>query len=166
MVTVELLLKKCGPGDVSSQDAYRYTPLHCAAQNGNESVVTKLLGKGAGINLQDALERTPLLIATEYGHQRVVQLLLNRGANVDLKDIYQKTALHYVESGTGRLDQQGKSKAWGTAEIENMRKIFRRHIADKNIPDKGPSSKAARGEKDDGNGGKGKGIGKGKGRAD
>lgn len=70
------------------------TPLHCAAQRGNEAMVDLLLDSGADINAQTAKGDTALHLATVKGERRVMKLLLARGADTKKTNKEGHTALH------------------------------------------------------------------------
>jgi ankyrin repeat protein len=56
------------------------TPLHFASMMGNDSVVHKLLSKGANVNAMDNQGVTPIFLANYCGHGKVVNILRNAGA--------------------------------------------------------------------------------------
>ena len=60
------------------------TPLHRAAEAGNEEEVTRLLAAGADVNSLDLSDTTPLHRAVEAGHEVVVERLLAAGAKVNV----------------------------------------------------------------------------------
>ncbi|KAF9022927.1 hypothetical protein BDZ89DRAFT_1070280 [Hymenopellis radicata] len=64
-----------GDGDVNAIDEYGYTPLHRAADRGDDVAVKRLLERGAKIDVKDQDGMTPLDVAIELGHEEVIQLL-------------------------------------------------------------------------------------------
>ncbi|OQR94498.1 hypothetical protein ACHHYP_01269 [Achlya hypogyna] len=74
-----------------------------AASQGNESVVARLLQKGAPLEWTDSYGETPLSIAANYGHEGVVRQLIAAGANVHHKNNGGNTPLsiaaHYGREG-------------------------------------------------------------------
>lgn len=69
--------------NVNSSEPFRQlTPLHLAAQDGNEWAVRALLAKGANVMDRDYLGHTTLHIAAESGNEAVVRMLLEKGAEV------------------------------------------------------------------------------------
>ena len=72
-----------------------------ASREGNETVVTLLIEKGANLDIQDKVSillslsfslipiqigDTPLIAASRSGNERVVSLLIERGANLDIQN--------------------------------------------------------------------------------
>lgn len=80
--------------NVNAKDEDQYTPLHFAAQNGDEALTRLLLDRSASINEVDAQGRSPTHIACHHGQENVVRVLLSRGADVHLKGKDDWTALH------------------------------------------------------------------------
>lgn len=70
------------------------TLLHFAAQNGDLSLVQKLLENGAQIDAVDAQHNTPLNLSVSAGHHAVVEYLLAQGANCHIPNAQQHTPLH------------------------------------------------------------------------
>lgn len=80
--------------NVNAKDEDQYTPLHFAAQNGDEALTRLFLDRSASINETDAQGRTPTHIACHHGQENVVRVLLSRGADVHVKGKDDWTALH------------------------------------------------------------------------
>jgi len=59
------------------------TPLHCAARNGQESVITLLLDRSATIDSCSKNLLTPLHMSAQGDHVDCASSLLDRGAPVD-----------------------------------------------------------------------------------
>jgi len=59
------------------------TPLHCAARNGHDSVITALLDRSATINARSKNLLTPLHMSAQGDHVDCVSMLLERGAQID-----------------------------------------------------------------------------------
>ncbi|XP_042882906.1 adhesion G protein-coupled receptor L2-like isoform X2 [Penaeus japonicus] len=77
---------------VDARDKQGWTPLHNAANSGNEELVRLLLTHGADVNAKDyQYGRTPLHLAVWSGKKREAQSLLIAGANVNAKDNYGST---------------------------------------------------------------------------
>ncbi|XP_062329152.1 ankyrin repeat and protein kinase domain-containing protein 1 [Osmerus eperlanus] len=64
--------------DVNLGDSEDWTPLHFAAQNGDDRDVRLLLDKGARPGSKEQTGWTPLHLAIQNGHESVVRLLLSR----------------------------------------------------------------------------------------
>lgn len=81
----------------SFEDAFGWTPLHCAAAQGSSELVTLFLDAGLPVdiwhkkNAQRALHR-----ASDEGHAGVISLLVERGAAVNAIGIDGATALHHA----------------------------------------------------------------------
>nr|XP_023688952.1 receptor-interacting serine/threonine-protein kinase 4 isoform X1 [Paramormyrops kingsleyae] len=82
--------------NVNAKDEDQYTPLHFAAQNGDEAITRLLLDKNASINEVDFEGRTPSHIACQHGQENVVRVLLSRGADVHLPGKDNWTPLHFA----------------------------------------------------------------------
>ncbi|KAM4742363.1 ankyrin repeat and protein kinase domain-containing protein 1 [Anableps anableps] len=85
-------------GAVAMQgDKDQWTPLHFAAQNGDDRTIRLLLEKGAVTNVQEKAGWMPLHLACQNGHETVVRLLLSRlseDAIVDQEEDDGRTPLH------------------------------------------------------------------------
>ncbi|XP_063059326.1 receptor-interacting serine/threonine-protein kinase 4 [Engraulis encrasicolus] len=88
--------------NVNAKDEDQYTPLHFAAQNGDEVLTRLLLERGAAINEADAQGRTPAHIACHHGQEQVVRVLLSKGVDVHIRGKDDWTALH-LASWQGHL---------------------------------------------------------------
>ncbi|KAJ6190416.1 hypothetical protein N7519_000437 [Penicillium mononematosum] len=95
---LNLLLAKGANVNVS-EDFQRLTPLHLAAEDGNEWAVRSLLANGANVMDRDFLGHTPLHIAAESGNEAVVRILLDKGAEVSAFAVEEdNTPRNYAES--------------------------------------------------------------------
>jgi len=61
----------------------KLTPLHCAARNGHDCVITALLDRSATINARSKNLLTPLHMSAQGDHVECASLLLHRGAEID-----------------------------------------------------------------------------------
>lgn len=68
----------CG---INMQDNYGNTALILAANKGYESIVEKLLEKGAEVSIANCCGDTALILAAHKGHESVVKKLLESGSN-------------------------------------------------------------------------------------
>lgn len=85
---------------VNSQLKYGYTPLHLAAECGNEKIAPLLLNKYSNFNAKSETGLSPLHVAVMNGNSGIVNLLLNRGAPVYSKDKRGRTSLCWsIEQG-------------------------------------------------------------------
>jgi Zn-dependent protease with chaperone function len=83
--------------DVNVIDDQGMTPLHWAAQDGNDAIATLLLQAGADIEAQDEYTgMTPLMTAAQAGQSDMVALLASKGAEVNAQDLDGMTALMYA----------------------------------------------------------------------
>lgn len=78
------------------------TPLHIAAQHGDEEEVLRLIKEGANLEAIDEKGKTPLWCALpggispkDIGHEKIVELLISHGADVDAR-VRDQTPLHYT----------------------------------------------------------------------
>lgn len=70
-----LLYNKTDPNCLNTKKTNGFTPLHCAAWNGQKEVIQILLQHGADKTLQDNQGRTPYEIAIELKRQDCLELL-------------------------------------------------------------------------------------------
>jgi len=71
------------------------TPLHDAAQRGQDEIVLLLLAQGVAVDEPKCDQGTALHLAVWKGHKRTAGLLLSKGANVNAADFPEGyTALH------------------------------------------------------------------------
>ncbi|XP_061576306.1 ankyrin repeat and protein kinase domain-containing protein 1 [Cololabis saira] len=85
-------------GAAASQgDEDQWTPLHFAAQNGDDRSVRLLLDKGALAEVREKSGWMPLHLACQNGHETVVRLLLSRlskEAIIEQEEVQGRTPLH------------------------------------------------------------------------
>ena len=97
-------------------------PLLCwAAQNGNSTVVTKLIEAGADVNAVDGIGHTPLIRAIETQQTEIVKILLSKKADPNAKDSQDEPILMYaVKSRKPEIAQAviaaGADVNWVSAE--------------------------------------------------
>ncbi|CAN2388262.1 Ankyrin repeat and protein kinase domain-containing protein 1 [Pristimantis euphronides] len=80
--------------DVNLMDEDKWSPLHFAAQGGDDRITRLLLDHGAHV---DALERddwSPLHLASQNGFENVARVLFTRQANPNTQEVDGKTPLH------------------------------------------------------------------------
>ncbi|KFO61670.1 Ankyrin repeat and protein kinase domain-containing protein 1, partial [Corvus brachyrhynchos] len=94
--------------DVNAPDEDGWTPLHFAAQHGDDRTVRLLLGaharRQADSNMQEADGKTALHVAACFGDVGRVKLLAGQGADLERKQKNLRTPLHVaVERGKFRV---------------------------------------------------------------
>lgn len=72
------------------------TPLHIAAEKGDDGFVDYLIANGAQINAKDSSSSTPLHEAVRNGKIQSATLLIQSGADVNVRDSAGNTPLHLV----------------------------------------------------------------------
>jgi hypothetical protein len=84
--------------DKKAKTAYGWTPLHTAAQYGQEAAVRVLIELGADKEAKTAYGSIPLHIAARHGRKgwpkRAVRMLVELGADKEAKDKDNRTPLH------------------------------------------------------------------------
>ncbi|KAH9304007.1 hypothetical protein KI387_008411 [Taxus chinensis] len=75
----------------------RNSPLHYAAAQGHNEIVSLLLESGVEVNIRNYCGQTALMQSCRYGHWEVVQTLVLYKANVNRADYLNgRTALHFA----------------------------------------------------------------------
>lgn len=77
----------------TSRDFDFNTPLHYAANSGNNTKVALLLGQNVKVNAQNKRGQTPLHFAIKSASAELITALLNAGANPNIKDVTGETPL-------------------------------------------------------------------------
>ncbi|MHA7877473.1 MAG: ankyrin repeat domain-containing protein [Bacteroidota bacterium] len=82
--------------DVNAPDSpsTKWTPLHYAANHGQDAAIAFLLKNGADINARDHAWNTPLHLAAQDGRDGVISELLDRDADVNAQNSDGLTPLH------------------------------------------------------------------------
>src|SRR5256885_1924216 len=94
-----------------------WTLLMLAAMEGNTSVGSLLIEKGADLNSRNKFGSTALSLAAHTGHPSFVKLLLERGASLE--------CYPFGNSLEVWLNWLGKHSACPTKELERIRQLFR-----------------------------------------
>jgi hypothetical protein len=84
----------------------RLTPLHCAAEQGDNAFAAGLLELGAAANARDSGGATALFLACEAGHAAVANTLLDAGTDPLARNAAGETAL-YIAALRGHLQVRG-----------------------------------------------------------
>src|SRR5206468_1641703 len=82
LIPMILILLEHG-ADLEARDSQGDTPLLCAVENGDRTVVKLLLDMGANIETSDNQGNTPLLRATMREYEETLSILLDKGANTE-----------------------------------------------------------------------------------
>ena len=89
---------------INSKDGWKETPLHKAAESGNEVIASLLIESGAKVNAKNGKVETPLHMAVKSGNGAIVALLIESGAKVNAINWEGKTPLYLaVKSGNGAI---------------------------------------------------------------
>lgn len=82
-----------------------WSPLHLAAEKGNNRIVIALIKSGANVNAVDKEGWTALHLASRSDKDEIINLLLKNGANIQLKDSAGRTAFEDAdEKGMNNLN--------------------------------------------------------------
>ncbi|KAG4433881.1 hypothetical protein IFR05_010640 [Cadophora sp. M221] len=118
-----------GP-DINSKDKLGLTPLHIAARDGNNSIVTTLLEHHPEVTAVDKDGDTPLHLAGRNGHSDVVETLLLKDSKsvVNMKNENDETPLHHAvknrEKGKeAEVEKIVRALLIGGAHIDSKSKI-------------------------------------------
>ena len=93
---------------VNARDHRKRTPLHVAAEKGEEVVVTFLLDKKADTNVTDVDRNTPLDLAARKLNQSAVNILLEQSHSSKKDEAVKKTLEKAMESDTVKDDLVGR----------------------------------------------------------
>ena len=89
---------------MNARDHRKRTPLHVAAEEGEEVVVTFLLDKKADTNVADVDRNTPLDLAAEQRHKKVVDILVERSAPSTKDSAVRRSLVKIMKSSTDLKD--------------------------------------------------------------
>ena len=76
-----------------------WSPLHSAAEGGNEVIIETLLSSGLDIDSRGNDGTTPLMVAAAKGQEKTVNLLLSKGADPHLRNFMGRNLLHAAAEG-------------------------------------------------------------------
>ncbi|CAD7698742.1 unnamed protein product [Ostreobium quekettii] len=93
---IEALMKAHASPGVLNEDGF--APIHSAAQNGHESMVSLLLSNGVNVDSQTSAGSTALMQAAKHNHLEVGNYLIENGASLDMRNKHGWTALAYASS--------------------------------------------------------------------
>ena len=83
-ISIQDIIARIGVKRINDKDSFDLTPLHYAAQGGNQSLVSALLAAGADLNARTDENQTPLELAIDANHLATAkQLFFAAGANLD-----------------------------------------------------------------------------------
>ncbi|HEV2613951.1 MAG TPA: ankyrin repeat domain-containing protein [Gammaproteobacteria bacterium] len=88
----QLLIQKGLLVSAINNETEMKTPLHVAADAGDDKTVAYLVKNGADVNAEAAKKKTALHFSANEGHLNVVQILADLGATVEAKDSKGRTA--------------------------------------------------------------------------
>ena len=91
--------RQCSAADPDNDD---WTPLHCAAYQGQMAMIESLMSSNSNVNRSNLKGFTPLFYAAQQGHVEAVKLLLDSGADPTLwgteGDIWMSPLDHCVDT--------------------------------------------------------------------
>ena len=99
------LMIKSAPERINEADGYGYSPLHRAAQCGQEAAISRLLSAKADVHKTENNGWTPLHLAAHNDQAAAVSLLLSAKADVNKTNHSGRTPLYYVKAGHHRADR-------------------------------------------------------------
>ena len=82
-ISIQDIIARIGIKAINAKDSWGFTPLHYAAQGGNQSLVRALLAAGANLNAQTAENQTPLGFALDTNNLVTAKHLLAAGTNLN-----------------------------------------------------------------------------------
>lgn len=91
---LDIFQKALPEADIEATDAFGYTPLHIAANEGNLTMVQLLIEGGANITAKTKTGYTPLHLSLLKNHMKVARLLCQKGADIQARDREKRTPLH------------------------------------------------------------------------
>ena len=86
------------------------TLLHCAAQNGNEDLMKKVLEAGVPVNKPTKSGKTPLYFAVTNNKKDAAKFLIEKGAEVDLNLVLIATDSEMIELLKKEYKEKGEGK--------------------------------------------------------
>ncbi len=96
---VELILATEETDIINAANYWGMTALHEAVLQGQNKIVTLLIGRGAKVDQANNMGATPLFYAAGDGHVGIVRQLLAAGASVKARQKNKWTPLHYASLG-------------------------------------------------------------------
>jgi ankyrin repeat protein len=77
--TITLLAVLAEGAEVNSRNDSGKTPLHAAARQGHQEVVTLLIANGADVDAKTEKGETAISLANKKGHTEIVEMLRKHG---------------------------------------------------------------------------------------
>jgi len=90
------------PGLANAADSDGLSPLHLAAEHGQQRIAELLLEKGADVNAKSGFKKTPLHYAAASGHEGMVRLLMAKGAELNEPDSFMLSPIFQAAYGGHR----------------------------------------------------------------
>ncbi|XP_037033394.1 serine/threonine-protein phosphatase 6 regulatory ankyrin repeat subunit B-like isoform X2 [Bradysia coprophila] len=91
---VDYLIKN--GSDVNALNFAKESPLHFAAEGGNDKIVEMLINNAADVSISNNKGKTALHVAAGNGFDKIADILIKAGANVNALDSDKWTPLFYV----------------------------------------------------------------------
>ena len=153
---VEALLTNSTPELINAECSFgRMTALHLAIRDGQMSISTILLRKGADLEMTCDTGMNALHLAIELKREKIVKMLLEEGAHPDSRNIHGSTALHMAaKSGSEDMiqtllrngaDLEAQDSDTGYSALHTAIK-FQHPVAVKILVDFGASTRARVGQ--------------------
>jgi len=88
-------IKDMNVSEINDKDYLGNTLIFYAIENNNKDMVSKLIKKGANVNIKNNYKETPLFLATKYSDIKIGKKLISNGGNI-FEMFNDKSLLHYA----------------------------------------------------------------------